>query len=143
MTCPRLTKVAAIAVITRKLARFSDPSAEAIVRDMLADAVIARIDTSLFRLGGCDRCIAAGLLMVSLRWLVRLIRLRTKSIACCVCGLVGIRPTSAPPAYYTTRLSLARWLDRDPTGQRRVPGWVINGGTLNGVPVRVSNYLAA
>lgn len=42
------TKVAAIAVITQELARFSDPSAEAMVRDSLADAVIARIDTDLF-----------------------------------------------------------------------------------------------
>src|SRR5690606_27343482 len=36
------TKVAARAAITQELARFSDPSAEAIVRDMLAAAVIAR-----------------------------------------------------------------------------------------------------
>jgi HK97 family phage major capsid protein len=42
------TKVAAISVITQELARFSDPSAEALVRDMLAEAVIERIDNDLF-----------------------------------------------------------------------------------------------
>jgi len=42
------TKVAAIAVITQELARFSDPAAEGLVRDSLADTVIARVDTDLF-----------------------------------------------------------------------------------------------
>ena len=38
------TKVAAIAVITEELARFSTPSAEGLVRDALAGALIQRID---------------------------------------------------------------------------------------------------
>jgi HK97 family phage major capsid protein len=42
------TKVAAIVALTQELARFSDPSAEALVRDSLADAVIAKIDSDLF-----------------------------------------------------------------------------------------------
>lgn len=42
------TKVAGITVITEELARFSDPSAEALVRDQLADTVIERIDSDLF-----------------------------------------------------------------------------------------------
>jgi HK97 family phage major capsid protein/HK97 family phage prohead protease len=40
-----IAKVAAISVITEELARLSTPSAEARVRDSLAKAVIARIDT--------------------------------------------------------------------------------------------------
>src|SRR5688572_13652150 len=42
------TKIAAIAVLTQELARFSDPSAESMVRDSLADCVIARADSDLF-----------------------------------------------------------------------------------------------
>src|SRR5690606_23941615 len=42
------TKIAAISVITQELARFSDPSAERLVRDGVADAVIARLDSDLF-----------------------------------------------------------------------------------------------
>ncbi|EFT7917077.1 phage major capsid protein, partial [Escherichia coli] len=38
-------KVSAIAVLTEELIRFSSPAADALVRNALAEAVVARLDT--------------------------------------------------------------------------------------------------
>lgn len=141
------TKVAAIAVITQELARFSDPSAEMLVRDSLADCVIARIDSDLF-----DPDVAA------------LANVNPAGL------LNGVSPVAGPatsdpddiraallrlwapwdstnigarPAYYTTP-AVARFLSfsRDALGMPSFPGVTPQGGTLMGVPVRVSQYLA-
>lgn len=143
------TKVAAISVITQELARFSDPSAEALVRDSLADSVIERIDSDLFDPdkaavanvspagllngvtpvaagsidGGDPESIRRGIMLLWAAW--------------------DSTYLGARPAYYTTPAA-ARVLAfmRDALGNRAFEGMTPQGGTLDGVPVRVSQYLA-
>lgn len=143
------TKVASIAVITQELARFSDPNAEALVRDMLADAVIERIDIDLLDpdKAAVANVSPAGLLNgvtpvatgeidpgdpVSVRCAIALLWAQWDST------YLGMRP-----AYYTTP-AVARMLafSRDPLGTRAFPEMTPQGGSLDGVPVRVSQYLA-
>lgn len=141
------TKVAAIAVITQELARFSDPAAEQLVRDSLADTVIAKVDGDLFDpdVAAVANVNPAGLLNgVSpvagpgstdpddIR--AALLRLWSPWDS----TYIGARP-----AYYTTP-AVARFLAfaRDPLGNPAFPGVTPTGGTLDGIPLRVSQYLA-
>lgn len=142
------TKVAAITVISQELARFSDPSAESLVRDSLADCVIAKIDNDLF-----DPDVAA------------VANVNPAGLLNGVAPVTGVGNTADPdairaallnlwsawdstyigarPAYYTTP-AVARFLafTRDSLGNVAFPGVTPNGGTLDGVPLRVSQYLA-
>lgn len=143
------TKVAAIAVITQELARFSDPNAEVLVRDMLADAVIERIDIDLL---DPDKAAVANISPAGLLNGVTPVATGAidpgdpVSVRCAIAMLwaqwdstyLGMRP-----AYYTTP-AVARMLafSRDPLGTRAFPEMTPQGGSLDGVPVRVSQYLA-
>lgn len=142
------TKVAAISVITQELARFSDPSAEALVRDSLADAVIARIDSDLFDpdVAAVANVSPAGLLN-GVTPVTGPASTDPDDIRAALSRLwapwdstfLGMRP-----AYYTTP-AVARFLSfmRDSLGTSQAfPGMTPQGGTLDGVPVRVSQYLA-
>jgi HK97 family phage major capsid protein len=142
------TKVAAIAVITQELARFSDPSAEALVRDSLADCVIAKIDNDLFDPD------AAAVANVSPAGLLNGVAPTAgpgnsddiDGIRCAILRLwspwdstnLGMRP-----AYYTTP-AVARYLSflTDALGNPAFPGVTPTGGSYKGVPIRASNYLA-
>jgi len=142
----RWAKVATIAVLTNELIRFSNPSAERLVRDGLAGAVIERIDLDFV-----DPAKAA---------------VTNVSPASITNGIAGI-PSSGttaedvradvkalwapfiaannPPrnAVYimdsTTALSLS--MMQNPLGQSEFPGITMNGGTFLGVPVIVSDYV--
>lgn len=143
------TKVAAIAVITQELARFSDPSAEALVRDSLADCVIARVDTDLFDpdLAAVSNVSPAGLLNgVSPVAVSGIDYSDPASVRCAIAALWAPWDSTnigARPAYYTTP-AVARQLalSREALGTQAFPGVTMNGGTLDGVPLRVSQYLA-
>lgn len=141
------TKVAGITVITQELARFSDPSAEALVRDSLADTVIARIDSDLF---DPDVAAVSGVNPAGLLNNVSPVAGPTGSdpddIRCALLRLWAPWDSThmgASPAYYTTP-AVARFLAfmRDALGNVAFPGMTANGGTLDGVPVRTSQYLA-
>ena len=142
----QFTKIAAISVITQELARFSDPSAEAIVRDMLADAVVARADISLFSSAAAVTGVSPAGLLNGVTPVAGPADNSQEEIICAILRLwAGWDATNlgARPAYYTTP-AVARalaWL-RDPLGNRAFPGVTMTGGDLGGVPVRVSNYLA-
>jgi HK97 family phage major capsid protein len=141
------TKIAAIAVLTQELARFSDPSAEALVRDSLADAVIAKADNDLFDpdAAAVANVSPAGLLN-GVNPVAGLNSTDPDDIRCALLRLwapwdttnIGIRP-----AYYTTP-AVARMLSfmTDSLGNPAFPGITPTGGSYKGVPVRVSNYLA-
>lgn len=142
-------KVAAISVITQELARFSSPSATALVRDSLADTVIARIDTDLF---DPDKAAVANVSPAGLLNGVTPIVTSgldgsdADSIRCALMALWAPWDSSfmgARPAYYTTPAA-ARVLSfsRDALGNRAFPAMTPFGGNLDGVPVRVSQYLA-
>lgn len=141
------TKIAAITVITEELARFSDPSAEALVRDQLSDTVIERIDSDLF-----DPDLAAvanvnpGGLLNGVAPVAGPTGSDPDDIRCAIMRLWAPWDATfmgARPAYYTTP-AVARFLAfmRDALGNVAFPGMTANGGTLDGVPVRVSQYLA-
>lgn len=141
------TKVAAITVITEELARFSDPSAEALVRDQLADTVIERIDTDLFDpdVAAVANVNPAGLLN-GVTPVAGPSGSDPDDIRCALLRLWAPWDSTfmgSRPAYYTTP-AVARWLAfmRDALGNVAFPGMTANGGTLDGVPVRVSQYLA-
>lgn len=145
------TKIAAIAVITQELARFSDPSAEALVRDSLADTVIARIDTDLF---DPDLAAVANVSPASLLNGVSPVAVVGSSVdysdpdtvRAAIASLWAPWDNSymgARPAYYTSP-AVARQLSlsRDALGTPAFPGVTPTGGALGGVPLRVSQYLA-
>lgn len=141
------TKVAAIAVITQELARFSDPSAEALVRDSLADAVIERVDSDLF---DPDKVAVANVSPAGLLNGVTPVAAPASgdpdAIRCALLALWAPWDSTnigARPAYYTTP-AVARFLafTRDALGNVAFPGMTAFGGTLDGIPVRVSQYLA-
>lgn len=143
------TKVAAIAVITQELARFSDPSAEAMVRDSLADCVIARVDSDLFDpdVAAVANVSPAGLLNgVSPTAVAAVDYGDPASVRCAIAALWAPWDSTfigARPAYYTTP-AVARQLalSREALGTPAFPGVTMTGGTLDGVPLRVSQYLA-
>jgi len=143
------SKVAAIAVLSRELARFSDPAAETLVRDSLADCVIAKIDGDLF---DPDAAAVANVSPAGLLNGVNPVSGPPKSgvdeddIRCALLNLwVPWDSTfmGARPAYYTTP-AVARYLAflRNAFGQPAFPGVTVNGGTLEGVPLRTSQYIA-
>jgi hypothetical protein len=145
------TKVAAISVITQELARFSDPSAAMLVRDSLADAVIARIDTDLFDpdLAAVTNVSPAGLLNGVSPVAVNDNTIDFADPASVRCALALLWAPwdstfmGARPAYYSTP-AVARMLSlsREALGTPAFPGMTPMGGTLDGVPFRVSQYLA-
>lgn len=141
------TKVAAIAVITQELARFSDPSAEMLVRDSLADCVIAKIDNDLFDpdVAAVSGVNPAGLLN-GVAPVAGPADLDPDTIRCALARLWAPWDSTfigARPAYYTTP-AVARMLAfaRDALGNRAFEGVTPQGGSLDGVPLRVSQYLA-
>lgn len=141
------TKVAGITVITEELARFSDPSAEALVRDQLAETVIERIDTDLFDpdVAAVANVNPAGLLN-GVAPVAGPTGTDPDDIRCALLRLWAPWDSTfmgSRPAYYTTP-AVVRWLAfmRDALGNVAFPGLTANGGTLDGIPVRVSQYLA-
>jgi len=141
------TKVAGITVITEELARFSDPAAEALVRDQLGDTVIERIDSDLF---DPDVAAVSGVNPAGLLNGVSPVAGPTgsdpESIRCAILLLWAPWDSTfmgARPAYYTTP-AVARFLAsmRDALGNVAFPGMTATGGMLDGIPVRTSQYLA-
>ena len=140
------TKVAAISVITQELARFSDPSAEALVRDSLADAVIAEVDTKLFSADAAVSNVSPAGLLNGVSPVADPATDDPDDIRCALLALwAGWDATNmgARPAYYTTP-AVARSLafKRDALGNMAFPGVTPFGGSLDGVPLRVSQYLS-
>lgn len=141
------TKVASISVVTKELLRLSDPSAETLVRDGLADAAIARVDSDLF---DPDIAAVSGVNPASLTNGVAPVQGPTGSdpddIRCALLRLWAPWDSTfmgERPAYYTTP-AVARFLAfmRDALGNVAFPGMTATGGSLDGIPVRVSQYLA-
>jgi HK97 family phage major capsid protein len=142
----RWAKVAAIAVLTNELIRFSNPSAERLVRDALAGAVIERIDTDFVLpskaavanvspasiTNGATAIASSGPTADNIRTDVQ--RLWQPFIAA--------RNTPRNAVYLmNSSVALALSLMQNPLGQSEFPGLTMNGGTFMGVPVIVSDYV--
>ena len=141
------TKVAALCVSTKELLRLSDPSAERLLRDSLSDAVVERIDSDLF---DPDIAAVAGVNPAGLLNGVVPIAGPSGSdpedFQCAIDNLWAPWDSTfmgERPAYYTTP-AVARRLAglRDALGNRAYPNMSNTGGSIDGVPVRVSQYLA-
>ena len=142
----RWNKIATIAVLTNELIRFSDPSAERLVRDGLAAAVIERADIDFVS------PTKAAVANVSPASITNGIAPITSSGTDADAIRADIQDLWAPfiaarnaprNAVYlmdsTTALALSMMLN--PLGQAEFPGITMNGGSFMGVPVIVSDYL--
>lgn len=138
-------KVAAISVITDELARFSSPSAEALVRQGLADALRARLDidfidpTKAAVANVSPASITNGLVAISSSGSdADAIRADLRALWAPFIA-ANISPTTAVYIMSATT-ALALSLMVNTLGQPEFPGITMNGGTLLGVPVIVSEY---
>ena len=143
----RWAKVANIAVITEELARFSTPSAEALVRDELARAIIERLDIDFIDPNkamvadvspasvthGASSVASSGTDAAAIETDVS--ALFNLFIAANLNLAAGVWIMSA-----TTALALT--MIKNALGQRIYPEMTLQGGTFYGLPVIVSQYAA-
>lgn len=140
------TKVANIAVATMETLRDSSPSAEGIIRDQLAAALVARLDTDFIDPAKAavanvsPASITNGLTFIESSGTdADAVRADIKAIFAAFIA-ANNAPTSGVwimPA--TVALSLS--LMQNPLGQSEFPGLSMNGGNLFGLPVIVSQYV--
>lgn len=142
----RWNKIATIAVLTNELIRFSDPSAERLVRDGLAAAVIERADIDFV---DPAKAAVANVSPASITNGIAGIPSSGNTaddiradIAALWAPFIAARNAPRNAVYLmdsTTALALSMMVN--PLGQTEFPGITMNGGTFNGVPVIVSDYL--
>lgn len=142
----RWAKLANIAVVTEELIRFSSPSAERLVRDSLASAIIAKADTDFV---DPTKAASSNVSPASITNGVTAIASLGNTAADIRCDIQNlwapfIAANNAPRnAVYimdsVTALGLS--MMQNPLGQAEYPGLTLNGGTFMGVPVIVSDYL--
>lgn len=139
-------KVASIAVLTEDLIRFSNPSAERLVRDSLAASAIERLDTDFV---DPALAISAGVSPASVTNGVVAITssgdtaddVRTDIAALWAAAMAANLPLTSAVYITTPAIALSLSLMMNPLGQAEFPGITMNGGTLLGVPVITSNYV--
>lgn len=139
-------KVATIAVATMELLRDSSPSAEAILRDSLAAAVAERLDIDFI---DPAKTASAGVSPASITngvTPVTSVGNDADAIRCDIQALYAsfIAANNAPTngvfiMSSVTALALSMMLN--PLGQREFPGISMMGGTFEGLPVVVSEYV--
>lgn len=144
----RWAKVAAIAVITEELLRFSNPSAEALVRDQLAAAVVERLDIDFVNPAKAavanvsPASITNGVTPIASSGTdIDAIRADIKAVMQSYLT-ANVSPTSAVwimPAMVALSLSLMT----NPLGQAEFANITMTGGSFNGMPVIVSDYVPA
>jgi HK97 family phage major capsid protein/HK97 family phage prohead protease len=143
----RWAKVANIAVITEELARFSSPSAEQLVRDALAGAIIERMDIDFV---DPDKVEVPDVSPASITHGAPAIPSTgsstahiTADVAAAMGTFIGANITPTTGVWImsaTTALALS--LRRNALGQKEYPDISMLGGTFEGLPVIVSQYLA-
>jgi HK97 family phage major capsid protein/HK97 family phage prohead protease len=141
-------KVANIAVLTEEEVRFSSPSAEAKVRDALAEALIERLDRDFV---DPAKALVAGVSPASITNGVTPIAASgtdadavKRDFAALMGSFVAsnISPTDVVLIMSgTTAMNISLMFNA--LGNRDFPDISLNGGTLLGIPVIVSQYLAA
>lgn len=142
----RWAKVANIAVLTQELVRFSNPSAERLVREALAAAIIARIDTDFVdpaKAAVADvspASITNGITPIASSGTdANAVRL---DIAALYAPFIAanLAPTNGVFIMNST-LALALSLMTNALGQPEFPGIGLTGGRFFGLPVIVSDYV--
>lgn len=139
-------KVANIAVATMEVLRDSSPSAEGIIRDQLAEALRARLDIDFI---DPNKTASAGVSPASITNGVTAItssgndadavRADVKAIFTAFIAANNAPTSGVWIMPSTVALSLSLMLN--PLGQPEFPGINMNGGTFQGLPVIVSEYV--
>lgn len=143
----RWAKVANIAVLTEELMRFSNPSAELLVRNALADALRARLDIDFVDPG---KAAVANISPASITNGVTPIvssgtdadAIRTDMRALWAPFIAANNPPTTAVYIMSSTTALALSMMMNPLGQPEFPGISMMGGTFAGIPVIVSEYLA-
>lgn len=142
----RWNKIATIAVLTNELIRFSNPSAERLVRDGLAAAVIERADIDFI---DPNKTAVANVSPASITNGATAIPSSGNTaddvradIQALWAPFIAARNAPRNAVYIMdSSTALALSLMQNPLGQSEFPGLTMNGGTFMGVPVVVSDYL--
>lgn len=144
----RWAKVATIAVLTEELVRFSNPNAEALVRDSLAAAIVARIDTDFVDpakvevsnvspasiLNGATNSLSSGNDADAVR----------ADLATVFGAFIAANLTPVNGVWImSSSVSLALSLMRNALSQPEFPSITMQGGTFEGLPVISSQYVPA
>ena len=141
-------KIAAISVITEELARFSDPSVQTLVRDDLAEAVIERMDIDFInpaKAAGTGASLSPASITNGVTP-IQSIGTDADSIRADIAALWAVADDTNLPtgsAVYITDPKTARMLSllRNPLGSVEFPGVTMAGGSIDSVPLIVSNYV--
>lgn len=142
----RWAKVANIAVLTDELVRFSNPSADTLVRNALAEAIIERLDRDFI---DPSKAAVADVSPASITNGVTPVTpsgtdadaLRTDVAALIAPFIAANLPLTSGVFIMSANTALTLSLMRNALGQREFPDLTINGGRLEGLPVIVSNYV--
>lgn len=139
-------KVANIAVVTEELLRRSSPAAEALIRDSLASAIAARLDTDFINpakaavAGVSPASITNGLTPVaSTGGDADAVRADIRALMATFIAANNAPTTGVWIMGSTTALALSMMVN--PLGQPEFGGISMTGGTFNGMPVIVSDYI--
>lgn len=135
-------KVAAIAVLTDELIRFSNPAADALVRNALAEAVIARLDTDFISPSKAE---VANVSPASITNGITDIPSTGNpdddaAAAFGVFVAANLQPNGAVWLMSSTT-ALALSMRKNALGQKEYPEMTLLGGTFQGLPVIVSQYV--
>lgn len=142
------TKLAAIVVISEELARFGNPSAEAIIRQDLGDAIVAKMDVDFTDptvaavtgvspasiTNGVTPVTASGTTAAALRADLKNVLDNYLALNMPLSGIVGIMTQSQALAISLMQTSL---------GTAAFPGLTAQGGTLAGIPIITSENMTA
>lgn len=139
-------KVANIAVATMEALRDSSPSAEMLIRDDLAAALVTRMDTSFIDPANSG---SSGVRPASITNGVTPIpssgndadAVRVDVRAAMSVFIAANNPLSAGVWIMSSTRALALSLMMNPLGQPEFPGVTMNGGTFMGLPVLVSEHV--
>ena len=144
-----LLKIAAIAALTDELVRSSDPAADLLARDELARAIVAKMDTSFVSN-------AAAVANVSPAGILNGVTAITASAATDAYTALQADVKAIFGAYIAAGMTPADgvWIMsstaalklsmlQNPLGQSVYPAMTMTGGTFAGLPVIVSDYVAA
>ena len=141
-------KIAAISVVTDELSRFSDPAIQTLVRDDLADAVIERMDIDFV---DPDKAVGTGASASPASITNGVTPIASSgtdadSVRADIAALWAEADATNLPtasAVYITDAKTARALSllRNPLGATEFPGVTMAGGSIDSVPLIVSNYV--
>ncbi|EEC9605531.1 phage major capsid protein, partial [Escherichia coli] len=132
-------KVSAIAVLTEELIRFSSPAADALVRNALAEAVVARLDTDFV---DPKKAAVADVSPASITHDVKGTASSGNPDADAEAAFgqfvaANLQPTGAVWLMSSTN-ALALSMRKNALGQKEYPDMTLLGGSFQGLPVIVS-----